>query len=121
MSERAHTKLEVWKKAVELVTEIYRLTNKYPQSERYGLMSQMKRAAVSVPSNIAEGVARKTTNEYIQFVYMVRGSASELDTQIEISKNLGYIEEEKYREIISELNRISRMLSGLIRALGEKE
>ena len=121
MSERPHAKLEVWKRSVKLVTEVYKFTGHYPQEERYGLVTQMRRSAVSIPSNIAEGVARKTTKEYIQFLYISKGSLSELDTQLEISKNLGYVNPTNYKGMIDELNEISRMLSGLIRVLKKKE
>jgi len=84
MSERPHRKLEIWKKAMELVTDVYKHTTKYPKEEKFGLTSQLRRAAVSIPVNISEGVARKTTNEYIQFLYIARGSLSELDTEMEI-------------------------------------
>jgi len=121
VSERSHTKLEVWRRSISMVAQVYRITKDYPTEERYGLMSQMRRAAVSVPSNIAEGAARKSTKEYVRFLYNARGSLSELDAQIEISRNLGYLKKEKYKCIIDELNEISRMLSGLINSLGRRK
>ena len=86
-----HKDLDVWKESITLVTEIYSLTANYPDSERFGLISQMRRAAVSVPSNIAEGAARGTNKEYIHFLNISLGSLSELETQILISQNLEYI------------------------------
>ncbi len=117
MSERSHTKLEVWKRSIKLVISIYKLTAQYPQEEKYGLVNQMRRAVISIPTNIAEGAARKTTKEYIQFLYVSRGSLSEIDTQLEISLQLGYINSENYTRIIEEVNEIGRMLSGLIKVL----
>lgn len=86
-----HTKLDAWKEAVELSVDIYALTSNFPKEELYGLTSQIRRAAVSVPSNIAEGSARKGVAETIYFLYVAVGSLAELDTQIEISRRLGYI------------------------------
>ncbi|MFH1563879.1 MAG: four helix bundle protein [Nitrospirota bacterium] len=120
MSERPHSNLDVWKKAIKLVISVYKLTTQYPPEEKYGLVSQMRRATVSIPSNIAEGVARKTTKEYIQFLYISRGSLSELDTHLEISQQIGYINSEQYKDMIDEMDEISRMLSGLIKALEKR-
>lgn len=88
---RTHYKLLAWREAVELVTDIYSLTKTFPTEERYGLTSQMRRAAVSVPSNIAEGVARRSCLELKQFLMIARGSLSELDTQFIIATNLGFV------------------------------
>jgi len=82
--------LVVWQKGIRLVKQIYQLTGEFPSSEKYGLVAQMRRAAVSVPSNIAEGQARHTTKEFIQFVSYAEGSAAELETQIIIAIELGY-------------------------------
>jgi four helix bundle protein len=90
-----HKDLDVWKEAITLVTEIYNLTANFPDSERFGLTSQMRRAAVSVPSNIAEGAARGTNKEYVRFLNISLGSLSEIETQILISKNLEYISSTK--------------------------
>ena len=86
-----HTKLEVWKEAVELTVEVYELTKAFPKEEIYGLTSQIRRAVVSVPSNIAEGCARKSATETIHFLYIAIGSLAEVETQIIISNRLGYI------------------------------
>ena len=88
---RKHYKLLAWQEAMELVTDIYSLTKGFPVDERYGLTSQMRRAAVSVPSNIAEGAARRSRQELKQFLMIARGSLSELDTQFLIAANLGFI------------------------------
>ena len=88
MLNKPHKSLDVWKKAVDLVQQIYDLTRNFPKNEDYSLTSQMRRAAISVPSNIAEGAARQTKKEFMQFLHMAQGSLSELDTQIEIAKRL---------------------------------
>jgi four helix bundle protein len=106
--------MDVWKLSMDLVTNVYELTTKYPMEERYGLAQQMRRAAVSIPSNIAEGAARKSPKEFIQFLHISLGSLSELETQLEISKRLGFIREDSI-SAINNLNRIRQMLQGLIR------
>ncbi len=93
MLEKPHKKLDVWKKSLDLVKEIYTLTHTFPKYEIYGLTNQMRRAAVSVPANIAEGAARNTKKEFIQFLHMAEGSLSELDTHFEICLKLGYLKE----------------------------
>ena len=92
---RSHKDLQVWQEAMVLVTEIYRLSENFPESEKFGLTSQIRRSAISIPSNIAEGFARKGNKELIQFLYISIGSLSELETQYEIAKNLNYIKEAK--------------------------
>jgi four helix bundle protein len=87
---RPHERLDVWRDAMSLVEAVYRHSEKFPDSERFGLTSQIRRAAVSVPSNIAEGAARKSTPEYLRFLSMARGSLSEIDTQLQIAARLGY-------------------------------
>jgi four helix bundle protein len=109
--------LLVWRKGIELVKEIYRLTKPFPADERFGLISQMRRAAVSIPSNIAEGQARKTTGEFVQFVSHAEGSLAELDTQLVLAVELGYSSATQVAcatELVSELK---RMLNALRRAL----
>jgi len=112
---RPHKKLDVWNKAIKLVTKIYKITESYPESEKFGLVSQMRRAAVSIPSNIAEGAARKGTKEFQQFLSIAQGSAAELETQLIISAELGFLKEDS--SIFDELEDISRMLLGLSRSL----
>jgi len=113
---RPHKKLEVWKKAIEFVTKIYRITEKYPDSEKFGLISQIRRSAISIPSNIAEGAARTGKKEFTQFLSIAQGSTSELETQLIISNNLGFLKEENMH-LLDELDEISRMIIGLIRSL----
>lgn len=90
---RKHQQLRAWQNAMQLVEAIYRLTASFPESERYGLTSQVRRAAVSVPSNIAEGAARGSTADFIRFLYIARGSLSELETQCLIAQKLGYVQD----------------------------
>jgi four helix bundle protein len=102
-----HKDLDVWKEAITMFTEFYTLTSNFPDSERFGLTSQMRRAAVSVPSNIAEGAARGTNKEYVRFLNISLGSLSELETQILIAQNLEYISS---IEILTELESIRAKL-----------
>lgn len=103
-----------------MVTQIYSVTKIFPKEELYGLASQMRRSAVSIPSNISEGAARKSTKEYLQFLHIALGSASELDVQLIISRNLAYIDEPKFTKLSEEREEVSMMLSGLIRSLKKK-
>lgn len=113
--EKPHKKLNVWKAAIELVSEIYVISRSFPAEEKYSLTSQMKRAAISVASNIAEGAARKTKKEFIQYLHVAQGSISELDTQLEIAKRLKYVTEDKVSSLDVSMEKIDKMLSGLIR------
>lgn len=94
MSGKGHRDLLVWQKGMALVTEIYRVTKEFPKDELYGLTNQLRRAAVSIPSNVAEGYARNSRNELHHFLGQARGSLAELETQIEIAMNLGYMSEQ---------------------------
>jgi four helix bundle protein len=112
---RPHENLQCWKEAVELVTKIYRETQAFPAREQYGLTAQLRRAAVSVPSNIAEGVARHGNAERKQVFFVARGSLSELETQVIISVNLGFLSKIVADGILVCSGRIGAMLNGLIR------
>ena len=90
-SKRPHARLEIWQRAMELVELVYAMSSRFPDAERFGLTAQMRRAAISVPSNIAEGAARRSTLEYQRFLSIARGSLSELDTQMHIAQRLGYV------------------------------
>jgi four helix bundle protein len=114
---RAHKKLDVWKEGIALVTCIYAISEKFPKSEIYGLTSQVRRAAISVPSNIAEGAARNSAKEFAQFLKIADGSLSELDTQIEIALTLGYLTEKEKKEIDFALNSLTAKLAGLISSI----
>ncbi len=115
--KRAHKKLEVWKEGVDLSTQIYKITDKFPKSEIYGLAAQMRRAAVSLPSNIAEGAARFSAKEFAQFLNIAGGSLSELDTQLEIAFNLRYISDIEKQEIETKIESLARKLAGLINSV----
>ena len=109
----SHKKLEVWKTSMQLTVEIYNLTRKFPKDEIYGLIGQIRRSAISIPSNIAEGCARQTTKETSQFLYISLGSIAELETQLLIAKELNYVENTD--EIIDKLSLIRGLVSGLIK------
>ena len=116
-----HKDLDVWKKSMDFVTELYKQTASFPKVEIYGLSSQMRRAAVSIPSNIAEGAARKSNKEFIQFLYIALGSSAELDTQLIIAKNLNFIDVTVFEKMNVDQDEISRMLVGLIKYRKSKE
>jgi len=115
-----HKDLLVWQKSIAFVTAIYNLTKSFPKEELYCIVSQIRRAAVSIPSNMAEGCARRNTREYIQFLYVSLGSAAELETQLIISSNLGYINEKDNQNILKNLEEIIRMITGLIKSLSNR-
>ncbi|MDP3723310.1 MAG: four helix bundle protein [Candidatus Omnitrophota bacterium] len=114
MSEKPHKRLVVWQKAIDFIEKIYRVTEQFPSEERFGLVTQMRRAAISVASNLAEGAARQTVKEHLQFYYVARGSISELNTQTEIAHRLQFIDTEQRTAILGELDDISRLLNGLM-------
>lgn len=109
---KTHKDLDIWKYSVDFVNEVYNLTSTFPKEELYALTSQIKRSAVSIPSNIAEGAARNSNKENIQFLYISLGSCAELETQLIIAKNLGYF---KNDNIFDGINKIRKMLLGLIK------
>ena len=114
MHTRPHHRLFVWQKSVELIELIYRLAAGFPKEERYGLSSQMKRASVSVSSNIAEGAARITNAEKLHFFYVARGSLSELETQIEISARLSFLSSDQAASVRDLINTVAALLQGLV-------
>jgi four helix bundle protein len=105
---------------MDLAMEIYRATEKFPGEERFGLVSQMRRCSVSIPSNIAEGMARHAPKETIQFLFVAIGSASELDTQLELSKRLGFLSDAQWSPLSQRLTDVDRMLAGLKRHMARK-
>ena len=109
--------LVVWQKGIALAKTIYQLTSKFPAEEKFGLVSQMRRAAVSIPSNIAEGQARHTTGEFIQFISHAEGSTAELETQLILSLELGFAITDSAQPAFTLLDDIRRMLNGLRRKL----
>ena len=114
---KTHKDLILWQKSVAFVTKIYEVTSKFPRSEIYGITNQIRRAAVSIPSNIAEGSGRRSTKELVQFLYIALGSIAELETQLIISKNLSYISTDDNSELILDLSEMSKMTVSLIRSL----
>jgi len=118
---KPHKKLEAWKKAIALTTKIYKLTDQLPEAEKFGLISQMRRAAVSIASNVAEGAARNTKKEFIQFLFTAQGSLSELDTQIIICKELGYVSDKDCESIDQEMEEESKLIAGLIKYLRKEK
>jgi four helix bundle protein len=113
---QGHGELIVWQKAMELVVAIYEITQSFPKTEVYGLASQMRRAAVSVPSNIAEGHGLKQTQAYARHLAIANGSLTELETQLEIARRLGYLTPEN-ESVINQAGEVGRMLAGLSRSL----
>jgi four helix bundle protein len=109
--------LEVWKKAHVMVLEIYKFTAAFPNTERYGLIDQIRRASYSVPANIVEGQSRNTTKEYLYFLHNARGSVEEVRYFVLLSKELGYINDNIHEKLESEYETVSKMLNGLIKSL----
>jgi four helix bundle protein len=114
---KSHRDLEVWKRSVDLVSTVYQVTKAFPKEEIYGLTNQMRRSAVSIPSNISEGAARSHDKEFVQFLYVSLGSVSELETQIIISQNLKFLSSIDSTNLQNELSEIRKMLLGLIRRI----
>ena len=116
---KTHEDLVVWNKAIEFVVQLYKLTENFPENEKYGLTNQMRRAAVSIPSNIAEGAARSSDKEFVRFLYMSRASAVAIETQLLIAENLRFVKED-ISVFKNDLNRISRMITSLINKINER-
>ncbi|MCM8539020.1 MAG: four helix bundle protein [Lentisphaeraceae bacterium] len=114
---KSYKDLIVWQKSMKLVSEIYKVTRNFPDTEKFGLVSQMRRSAVSIPSNIAEGYGRGSKVEYARYVKISRGSMYELDTQVEIARTQDFLNNENYKKITGNLEEIGRMLNGLVSAL----
>ena len=112
-----HKDLNVWKKAMDLAAQVYSLTAKFPKEELYGLTSQIRRSAVSIPSNIAEGAARHSRKEFIQFLHIASGSVAELETQLLLAIQIGLLSGD---HIISHVEEVRRLLLGLLRSLKKK-
>jgi len=112
--------LKVWQLGVEISLQVYQVTRDFPKHELYGLTSQIRRAAVSVPSNIAEGQARKTQKELARFLDIAKGSLAEIETQLIIASKLGYLDQGKTDELLKMTDQESRMLSGLINSVRKK-
>lgn len=117
--DKRHKKFEVWKCAMKLAQLVYAMTGQFPAEEKFGFVSQMRRAAVSIPCNIAEGAARKGKKEFKNLLSMAQGSLSELDTQMDLSVCLGFTTSNDVATISRELVKVDKMLTGLIRSLGK--
>ncbi len=119
MSDKAQSyrDLVVWQKSIALAKVVYQVTAKFPGEEKFGLIAQMRRAAVSIPSNVAEGQARNTTGEFVQFISHAEGSAAELDTQLHLSVELGFVSADQAAPIFASIDEIRRMLNSLRRRL----
>ena len=117
---KPHKNLNAWLKSFEFVKDLYRVTAAFPPEEKYGLVSQMRRASVSVPVNIAEGAARKSQKEFIQFLHIALGSMTELDTLILLSVELGFIKSNESDLLIEKLDIIGKLIYGLIKSLERK-
>lgn len=115
-----YKKLIVWQKSVQLVADVYSLTKLFPIEERFGIVSQLNRAIISVPSNIAEGWGRALSKNYLQFLRISRGSLMEVETIILISKNLNYINEKDFEEITTKIDEVGKILQGLIKSVEQK-
>ena len=116
----SHKNLIVWQKSISLVKLVYPAMRLFPNDEQFGLISQIKRSAVSIPSNIAEGFGRGSKRECKRFIHIALGSATELDTQLIISNELGFLNEKDYAEVYSLLSEVKRMLKALIKSLKEE-
>ena len=116
---RSFRQLKIWQKGIDIVKNTYALTKKFPKEEMYGLTAQMRRSAVSIPSNVAEGFKRYHSKEYTQFLHITLGSAAELETQLVIAEALSYIgsDNKLFSEILDDLEHLSKMVSSLLRKL----
>lgn len=115
-----YKELKVWQKAFSLCLDIYRFSRDFPKEEKFGLTSQVRRAAVSIPSNIAEGYSRKSTADYVRMLYIAYGSLCELETQIMLAGDLGYLKDSRFANLIENISEVERMLKALIRSLENK-
>ena len=118
---KPHKNLNAWQKSFEIVKELYSVTSNFPSEEKFGLVSQIRRAAVSVPVNIAEGAARKSKKEFIYFLHIALGSLTELDTLILLSEDLSFIKKEESEVIISKFDIIGKLIYGLVKSLEKEE
>ena len=114
---RPHENLRTWIESMDFVLAVYKSTDSFPKEEKYGLTSQIRRAAVSIPANIAEGAARTSKKEFGHFVSNAQGSASELETELILASRLGYLRESDFKTLIIDLERIGKMITGLHRRL----
>jgi four helix bundle protein len=117
---RSYQDLSVWQKSVQLVTDIYSLTKQFAAEERFGIISQLNRAAISIPTNVAEGWGREMSKNYIQFLRIARGSVMEVHTLLIISRNLNFMSEDESKSYVAKTEEAGKTLQGLIRSIREK-
>jgi four helix bundle protein len=117
----SHKDLILWRKAMDLATDVHRLTRLLPSNEMFGLISQIRRSAVSIPSNIAEGTARRTTREFLAFLHIARGSSAELDTQLQLARNVGYLADADLVPVLAGLDEVGRLLNAVINGLRRRQ
>jgi four helix bundle protein len=115
--QRGHRGLVVWQRAMSLAAQIYAVTNSFPRHELFGLTSQLRRAAVSIPSNIAEGAARSTTRDLLSFLHIARGSQAEIETQVLLASTLGYLDDEDRIRLLRCIDETGRLLTATIHSL----
>ena len=120
MSVKSYRDLIAWQKAMDLAASVYRVTEAFPSREQFGLSNQMRRASVSIPSNIAEGQGRGTTKDYVHFLHISRGSLQELETQLLLAQRLNFAVESDVQSLLSLCDEVSRLVSGLINALAPR-
>jgi four helix bundle protein len=118
---RPHQRLDVWRKSIDFVVAIYRLTDKFPNEEKFGLTSQLRRAAVSISANVAEGAAKTSTKDFRRYLSNSQGSTSEIETELLIARRLNYLDEEDFMILSKDLDDIGRMITGLSRSLRRSE
>jgi four helix bundle protein len=118
---QSHRDLKVWQISLDLTETLYRLSADWPKHEQYGLVNQIRRAAVSVPANVAEGAGRRSTGEFIQFVGIARGSLAEVETLLIIARRLGYVEDSVCRELLEGIYELGRMTTGLMQSLEQRK
>ncbi|MCY4079490.1 MAG: four helix bundle protein [Caldilineaceae bacterium] len=117
---RSYRELKIWQRSMDLTVQTYELTRRFPSEEKYGLSSQMRRAAASVPANIAEGQARRSKKEFLQMLSIARGSLAELETFVTLSERLGLIRRETSNSLLEDCAEIDRMMNGLMRSLANR-
>ena len=118
--EKPHKKLDAWKLSMDLVIDVYKTLERFPIEEKYSLTDRIRRSTISIPSNIVEGAARQTKKEFTNYLHMAQGSLSELDTQLELARRLGYLDEETFGVLDRGMKRIDKTITGLIRHLSKK-
>ena len=120
MGINSYKDLRVWQRAMDLAVGCYEITGSFPKDETYGLTSQIRRASTSIPANIAEGHGREHTGSFIQFSRIAQGSLKELETHLILAVRLGYLDEDKIRDVMSEIDELGKMIRSMIRRLQEK-